>query len=65
MSYNEKEMIFMIMLFASIMICIFTIIKCTAKLFKLVPKFIKGVKEKEWDKQVTNKRKNVRIGGSK
>lgn len=55
----------MIMLFASIMICIFTIIKCTAKLFKLVPKFIKGVKDKEWDKPVTKKRKNVRIGGSK
>lgn len=65
MSYNEKEMIFMIMLFASIMICIFTIIKCTAKLFKLVPRFIKGVKNKEWDKPVTKKRKNVRIGGSK
>lgn len=55
----------MIMLFASIMICIFTIIKCTAKLFKLVPKFINEVKKRQNGEIVTKKRKNVRIGGSK
>ena len=55
----------MIMLFASIMICIFTIIKCTAKLFKLVPKFINEIKKRHNGEVVTKKRKGIKIGGSK
>lgn len=54
----------MMMLFVSIMICIFTIIKCVLKLFKLVPKFIKGVKDKQNGNPVKS-RKGIKIGGSK
>jgi len=55
-------MIFMMLMFFTIVGLIVTIIKCVLKLKKLVPKFIKGVQDRQNGKPV---RKNVKIKGSK
>ena len=62
MPYYEKEMIFMMLMFFTIVGLIVTIIKFVLKLKKLVPKFIKGVQDRQNGKPV---RKNVKIKGSK